>query len=249
MCDTTRRGRAVTVVLVHGAFADSSSWSGVIERLQANRVRVTATANPLRGIDFDSSYLRSVLEQIPGPVLAVGHAYGGAVISNAGTDVNDVVGLVYVAAFAPDEGERLGELSAQSTDSILSSVLVAQPYPSPNGVPDVEFTVEPAGFREALVGDLSAGQAAIMAVTQRPISELAFSEPSGRPAWKALRSWAVVATADMAAGTDLVRSMARRAGAEITEIAGSHFVMISRPEAVTDVIVEALAAVSQATER
>jgi pimeloyl-ACP methyl ester carboxylesterase len=249
MCDTTRRGRAVTVVLVHGAFADSSSWSGVIERLQANRVRVTATANPLRGIDFDSSYLRSVLEQIPGPVLAVGHAYGGAVISNAGTDVNDVVGLVYVAAFAPDEGERLGELSAQSTDSILSSVLVAQPYPSPNGVPDVEFTVEPAGFREALAGDLSAGQAAIMAVTQRPISELAFSEPSGRPAWKALRSWAVVATADMAAGTDLVRSMARRAGAEITEIAGSHFVMISRPEAVTDVIVEALAAVSQATER
>jgi len=249
MCDTTRRGRAVTVVLVHGAFADSSSWSGVIERLQANRVRVTATANPLRGIDFDSSYLRSVLEQIPGPVLAVGHAYGGAVISNAGTDVNDVVGLVYVAAFAPDEGERLGELSAQSTDSILSSVLVAQPYPSPNGVPDVEFTVEPAGFREALAGDLSAGQAAIMAVTQRPISELAFSEPSGRPAWKALRSWAVVATADMAAGTDLVRSMARRAGAEITEIAGSHFVMISRPEAVTDVIVEAFAAVSQATER
>jgi len=249
MSDTTRRGRAVTVVLVHGAFADSSSWSGVIERLQANRVRVTATANPLRGIDFDSSYLRSVLEQIPGPVLAVGHAYGGAVISNAGTDVNDVVGLVYVAAFAPDEGERLGELSAQSTDSILSSVLVAQPYPSPNGVPDVEFTVEPAGFREALAGDLSAGQAAIMAVTQRPISELAFSEPSGRPAWKALRSWAVVATADMAAGTDLVRSMARRAGAEITEIAGSHFVMISRPEAVTDVIVEALAAVSQATER
>jgi len=249
MCDTTRRGRAVTVVLVHGAFADSSSWSGVIERLQANRVRVTATANPLRGIDFDSSYLRSVLEQIPGPVLAVGHAYGGAVISNAGTDVNDVVGLVYVAAFAPDEGERLGELSAQSTDSILSSVLVAQPYPSPNGVPDVEFTVEPAGFREALAGDLSAGQAAIMAVTQRPISELAFSEPSGRPAWKALRSWAVVATADMAAGTDLVRSMARRAGAEITEIAGSHFVMISRPEVVADVIVEALAAVSQATER
>jgi len=249
MCDTTRRGRAVTVVLVHGAFADSSSWSGVIERLQANRVRVTATANPLRGIDFDSSYLRSVLEQIPGPVLAVGHAYGGAVISNAGTDVNDVVGLVYVAAFAPDEGERLGELSAQSTDSILSSVLVAQPYPSPNGVPDVEFTVEPAGFREALAGDLSAGQAAIMAVTQRPISELAFSEPSGRPAWKALRSWAVVATADMAAGTDLVRSMARRAGAEITEIAGSHFVMNSRPEVVADVIVEALAAVSQATER
>jgi pimeloyl-ACP methyl ester carboxylesterase len=249
MCDTTRRGRAVTVVLVHGAFADSSSWSGVIERLQASGVQVTATANPLRGIDFDSAYVRSVLEQIAGPVLAVGHAYGGAVISNAGTDVDGVVGLVYVAAFVPDEGERLGELSAQSTDSILSSVLVAQPYPSPDCVSDVEFTVDPAGFREALAGDLPVGQAAIVAVTQRPISEVAFSEPSRRPAWKGLRSWAVVATADKAAGADLVRSMARRAGAETTEIAGSHFVMISRPEEVTDVIVEALTALSQVADR
>jgi pimeloyl-ACP methyl ester carboxylesterase len=249
MFDTTRRGRAVTVVLVHGAFADSSCWSGVIERLQACRVQVTATANPLRGIDFDSAYVRSVLEQIAGPVLAVGHAYGGAVISNAATDVDEVVGVVYVAAFVPDEGERLGELSAQSTDSILSSVLVAQPYPSPNGVPDVEFTVDPAGLREALAGDLSAGEAAIMAATQRPISELALGEPSGRPAWRARASWAAVASSDKAAGTDLVRTMARRAGAEITEIAGSHFVMISRPEAVTDVIVKALTALSQATDR
>jgi pimeloyl-ACP methyl ester carboxylesterase len=249
MFDTTRRGRPVTVVLVHGAFADSSSWSGVIERLQASGVRVTTTANPLRGIDFDSAYVRSALEQIPGPVLAVGHAYGGAVISNAATDVDDVVGLVYIAAFVPDAGERLGELSARSADSILSSVLVAQAYPSPDGVPDVEFTVDPAGFREALAGDLSAGETAIMAATQRPISELAFSEPSGRPAWKARSSWAAVATADRGAGTDLVRSMARRAGAEITEIAGSHFVMISRPKAVTDVIVKALAVFGQATDR
>ena len=249
MSDTTRRGRAVTVVLVHGAFADSSSWSGVIERLLANRVQVTATANPLRGIDFDSAYVRNVLEQIPGPVLAVGHAYGGAVISNAGTDVDHVAGLVYVAAFAPDEGERLGELSARSTDSILSSVLVARPYPSPDALPDVEFTVDPEGFHLALAEDLSAGQAAIMAATQRPLSELALSEPSGRPAWKGLRSWAVVATADKAAGTDLVRFMARRAGAEITEIVGSHFVIISQPDAVTEVIVEALTAVRQATDR
>jgi pimeloyl-ACP methyl ester carboxylesterase len=249
MFDTTRRPREVTVVLVHGGFADSSSWSGVIERLQASRMQVTATANPLRGIDFDSAYVRSVIEQIPGPVLAVGHAYGGAVISNAATDVDDVVGLVYVAAFVPDEGERLGALSAQSTDSILSSVLVAHPYPSPNGVPDVEFTIDPAGLREALAGDLSSGKTAIMAATQRPISELAFSEPSGRPAWRARPSWAAVATADKAAGTDIVRSMARRAGAEITEIAGSHFVMISQPEAVTDVIVKALAELSRTTDR
>jgi pimeloyl-ACP methyl ester carboxylesterase len=239
----------ITVVLVHGAFTDSSSWSGVIERLQANRVQVTSTANPLRGIDVDSAYVRSVLDQTPGPVLAVGHAYGGAVISNAGTDVDHVVGLVYVAAFVPDEGERLGELSAQSTDSILSSVLVARAYPSPDAMPDVEFTVDPQGFHEALAGDLPAGQAAIMAATQRPLSELALSEPSRRPAWKGLRSWAVVATADKAAGTDLARFMARRAGAEITEIAGSHFVIISQPGAVTEVIIKALTAVRQATDR
>jgi pimeloyl-ACP methyl ester carboxylesterase len=175
----------------------------------------------------------------------VGHSYGGAVISNAATDVDNVVGLVFVAGFVPDEGERVGELSAQSTDSILSSVLVAHEYPSPNGVPDVEFTIDPAGLHEALAGVLSAVEAAIMAATQRPVSELAFSEPSGRPAWRTRPSWAAVATADKAAGTDIVRSMARRAGAEITEIAGSHVVMISRPEAITDVVVKALAALSR----
>jgi pimeloyl-ACP methyl ester carboxylesterase len=247
--DVPPRGGAVTVALVHGAFVDSSSWSGVIARLQAGRVAVTTVANPLRGLALDSAYVRSVIEQIPGLVLTVGHSYGGAVISNAATDVDNVVGLVYVAAFVPEEGERLGELSARSTDSILSSVLVAHPYPSPNGTPDVEFTVDPAGFREAIAGDLSAVAAAVMAATQRPLSELAFSEPTRRPAWRTRRSWAVVATADMAAGTDLVRSMASRAGAEITEIAGSHVVMISQPQAVTDVIVEAVAAVSPAADR
>jgi pimeloyl-ACP methyl ester carboxylesterase len=249
MPDTPQRSPAVAVVLLHGGFTESSSWSGVIERLLAGRVHVTAAANPLRGIDFDSAYVRSVLEQIPGPVLAVGHSYGGAVISNAATDVDNVVGLVFVAAFVPDEGERLGELSAQSTDSILSSVLVAHPYPSPNGVPDVEFTIDPTGLHDALAGDLSAVETAILAATQRPLSELAFSEPSGRPAWRTRPSWAAVATADKAAGTDIVRSMARRAGADITEIAASHVVMISQPDAVTDVIVKALTAVSQVNDR
>jgi pimeloyl-ACP methyl ester carboxylesterase len=246
MPDTAQRSPAVAVVLVHGGFTESSSWSGVIERLLASRVQATAAANPLRGLDFDSAYVRSVLEQIPGPVLAVGHSYGGAVISNAATDVDNVVGLVFVAAFVPDEGERVGELSAQSTDSILSSVLVARPYPSPDGVPDVEFTIDPAGLHDALAGDLSAVEAAILAATQRPLSELALTEPSGCPAWRTRPSWAAVATADKAAGTDIVRSMARRAGAEITEIAGSHVVMISQPDAVTDVIVKALTAVSRA---
>src|SRR5437016_12164196 len=115
----------LTVVLVHGAFADASSWTGVIERLQARGVQVTAPANPLRGLASDSAYLASVFDQIPGPVLAVGHSYAGAVITNAATKASNVVGLVYIAAFAPHEGERLGEVESGSKDSVLSNAQVA----------------------------------------------------------------------------------------------------------------------------
>jgi pimeloyl-ACP methyl ester carboxylesterase len=133
MSQTTSAGGPLTVVLVHGAFADASSWTGVIQRLQARGVRVTAVANPLRGISIDSAYVASMFEQIPGPVLAVGHSYGGAVITNAATGAKNVVGLVYMAAFAPDEGERLGEVEASSKDSVLNSALVALKYPTGQG--------------------------------------------------------------------------------------------------------------------
>ena len=232
-----------TVVLVHGAFADGSSWNGVIERLHAKGVQVTAPANPLRGISIDSAYTASVFEQTPGPVLAVGHSYGGAVITNAATQARNVVGLVYVAAFAPEEGERLGEASAASKDSILGTALVPRHYPIANGEAAVEFTVDPARLHDVFAADLQDELAPLVAATQRPIAELAFSEPSGAPAWKDLPSWAVVAMSDKAAGTDVVRSMAERAGATITEIEGSHVIMISQPQAVTDVILKALAAV------
>jgi pimeloyl-ACP methyl ester carboxylesterase len=231
-----------TVVLVHGAFADSSSWNGVIERLQAKGVQVTAPANPLRGISADSAYIASVLEQIPGPVLAVGHSYGGAVITNAAAQADNVVGLVYVAAFAPEEGERLAEVEAGSKDSVLNSALVPRQYPTANGGSATEFYIDPAKARDAFAGDLSDQEAALIAATQRPVAELAFSEASGAPAWKDLPSWAVVATGDKAAGTDVVRSMAERAGATITEVEGSHVIMISQPQAVTDVILDAVAA-------
>ena len=235
-----------TVVLVHGAFADASSWNGVIERLQAGGVQVTAPANPLRGIESDSAYVASVLEQTPGPVIAVGHSYGGAVITNAATHVNNVVGLVYVAAYATEEGEVLGEAGAASKDSVLASALVPHRYPSPmDGEPAVEFAIDPAKFRDAFAADLPAEQTAVMAATQRPAAELAFSEPGGKPAWKDLPSWAVVATGDKAAGADVIRSMAKRAGATITEVEGSHVIMISQPQAVTDVILAAVAAVSR----
>jgi pimeloyl-ACP methyl ester carboxylesterase len=233
-----------TVVLVHGAFADSSSWSGVIERLQSKGVPVIAAANPLRGISIDSAYVASVLEQTPGSVVAVGHSYGGAIISNAASQAKNVVGLVYVAAFAPEEGETLGAATAESKDSVLNSALVPHRYPAPNGgEQEVEFTIKPESIRDAFAADLPAEAAAVVAATQRPVAQLGFSEPSGPPAWKHLPSWTVVATADRAAGTDIVRSMAERAGAKITEVDGSHVIMVSQPDAVTNVILEAIAAV------
>ena len=239
-----------TIVLVHGAFADGSSWSGVIERLQARGIQVTAPAIPLRGIEIDSAYLASVFEQTPGPVLAVGHSYGGAVISNAAMQAHNVVGLVFVSAFAPEEGETLGEVTPTSKDAVLGPALVPHRYPSPNGgEPAVELAIDPAKFHDAFAADLPAAQAAVMAATQRPIAEAAFSEANGPPAWKNLPSWAVVSTGDKAAGTDLTRSMAERAGAAITELEGSHVIMVSQPEAVSGVIVEALAAVGSAPTR
>jgi pimeloyl-ACP methyl ester carboxylesterase len=234
----------LTVVLVHGAFADASSWTGVIERLQAAGITVIAPANPLRGIAIDSAYTASLFTQIPGPVLAVGHSYGGAVITNAATTATNVVGLVYVAAFAPAEGETLGAVENNSKDSVLNSALVTFKYPTgKDGETKVEFAIATDRVQDAFAADLSAKQAALIAATQRPISELAFSEPTGKPAWKTLPSWAVVATGDKAAGTDVVRSEAQRAGATITELEGSHVIMISQPQAVTDVILTAIAAV------
>jgi pimeloyl-ACP methyl ester carboxylesterase len=233
-----------TIVLVHGAFADASSWSGVIPLLQEKGMTVTAPPNPLRGIAQDSAYIASVFAQIEGPVLAVGHSYGGAVITNAAADAKNVVGLVFVAAFAPDEGEMLGAVEAVSKDSILNSALVPRQYPTADGGQATEFSIDPAKARAAFAGDLSDRQAALIAATQRPVSELAFSEANGPPAWKHLPSWAVVATGDKAAGTDVVRSMAERAGATITEVDGSHVIMISQPQAVTEVILEAMAAVA-----
>jgi len=233
MAEATKADRA-TVVLVHGAFADASSWNGVITRVLAKGVPVMAPANPLRGIAADSAYMAAVFAQVDGPVIAVGHSYGGAVITNAATEAKNVVGLVYVAAFAPDERETLGVASAASKDSILNSALVPRQYPGPDGKSATEFYIDPAKARDAFARDLSDEQAALIAATQRPIAEAAFSEPNGPPAWKGLPSWAVVATADNAAGTDVVRSMAERAGATVTELDGSHVIMVSQPEAVTD---------------
>ena len=241
---TPTTSNPLTVLLVHGAFADASSWNDVCALLQAGGVQVIAPANPLRGISVDAAYIAGVLDQIPGPVLAVGHSYGGAIISNAATNAANVVGLVFVAAFAPEEGERLVDAESTSRDSVLTSALRPLQYPTgQDGQTAVEFAIDPASFRDAFAADLPAEQTAVMAATQRPVAELAFSEPSGPPAWKSLPSWAVVATGDLAAGADVVRSMAERAGATITEVEGSHVIMVSQPQTVTDVILKAIAAV------
>jgi len=228
-------------VLVHGAFADASSWNGVIERLQQQEgYTVIAPPNPLRGVAADSAYLASLLNQIDGPVLLTGHSYGGAVITNAATSAPNVVGLVYVAAFAPDEGENLGDVENGSKDSVLNAALVQYTYPTGHdGETSVEFAINPARIREAFAADLPAETTALMAATQRPVAAAAFSDASGPPAWRKLPSWAVVATGDKAAGADVVRAHARRAGADIVEVEGSHVIMISKPEVVSEHILKA----------
>lgn len=227
-----------TVVIVHGAFADASSWDEVIVPLLQQGYDVIAPPNPLRGVNHDSAYIASLINQIDGPVLLVAHSYGGAVTSNAAAKAPNVVGLVYVAALIPDEGERLTDV--HSKDSILNPLLVERQYPSgSNGATAAEYTIDPAYFREAYAADVSEERARIMAATQRPIAGAAFADASGPVAWKTLPSWAVVATEDVGAGTDVVRSMALRAGAEIVELKGSHAIMISQSQAVTDVIVKA----------
>jgi len=235
-----------TIVLVHGAFADASSWSGVVERLLQGGHHVVAPANPLRGLAVDSAHTASYVSQIDGPTILVGHSYGGAVISNAASTAKNVLALVFVAAFAPESGETLGGAEASSKDSVLNPALVQRLYPTGNkGETAPEFLVDPARFHDVFASDVPETQSAVMAATQRPVAAAAFSEASGPPAWKTIPSWAVVAVGDKAAGTDVIRSMAKRANARTVEIKGSHVIMVSQPQAVTDVILEALQAVAK----
>lgn len=233
-----------TVVIVHGAFADASTWNGVIERLQQQGYDVIAPPNPLRGVNSDSSYIASFLNQIDAPVLLVAHSYGGAVTSNAAAKASNVVGLVYVAALIPQEGERLADV--HSKDSIINPLLIQRQYPTgSDGQTAPEFSLDPVHFHRAFAADVPQERTRLMAAEQRPIAAAAFADASGPVGWKTLPSWAIVATEDVGAGTDIVRSMAERAGARITELRGSHAIMVSQPQAVADVILEAAKFVTQ----
>ncbi|MDX6726783.1 MAG: hypothetical protein QOK49_1588 [Baekduia sp.] len=232
-----------TVVLVHGGFADASFWTPVIRQLQARGLPVLAPPNPLRGLAGDAQYIASFVEQIDGPVLLVGHSYGGAVISVAGAAADNVVGLVYVAAFVLDEGESFGEIFAAFPPTPLGEALRPSTYPLTDGETAVELTIAPELYRSAFAADLPPEETDVLAVMQRPFAAI-FEDRAQAAAWKRLPSWAVVATSDNAIHPDAERDMARRAGAEIIEVDASHSIALSQPTAVADLIQNAVDVVS-----
>jgi pimeloyl-ACP methyl ester carboxylesterase len=234
-----------TVVLVHGGFADSSYWVPVIEDLQAHNVPVLAPPNPLRGLAHDAEYLASFVNQIDGPVLLVGHSYGGAVISVAGASTPNAVGLVYVAAFALDEGESFAEIFAEFGETPLVGAVRPSTYPLPDGGTAVELTIAPELYQEAFAADLPEDVIRVLAVRQRPFAAI-FEDRAEAAAWKSLPSWAVVATSDNAIPPDGERHMAQRAGAQTIEVDASHSIALSQPTAVADLIRTAVEATSTA---
>jgi len=242
----TTTANVPTVVLVHGGFADASFWAPVIRELQANDLPVLAPANPLRGLANDAEYVASVVNQIDGPVLLVGHSYGGAVISVAGAAADNVVGLVYVAAFALDEGESFAEIFQQFGETPLVGAVRPSNYPRPDGETAVELTIAPELYRSAFAADLPTELTEVLAVSQRPFAAI-FDDRAQAAAWRSLPSWAVVATADEAIPPDAERHMAARAGAQTIEVDASHSIALSQPAAVADLIRTAVAAVSNET--
>ena len=240
VANTTGPMTKPTIVLVHGGWADSSGWNDEITRLLQAGYPVIAPANPLRGLSSDAAYLRSVLQTIEGPIVLVGHSYGGAVITNAAVGVPNVKSLVYIAAFAPDAGESLAQLVTKNPGThITPDALLERPYPLPDGTTGTDLYIKEAVFRDAFAGDLPVRTTRLMQATQRPFSVTAFTEPSGTPAWKTIPSWYLVATEDHAIPPATQRFMAERAHAFTTEVAASHVPMMSRPEETTKLILKA----------
>ncbi|MFD6288459.1 alpha/beta fold hydrolase [Streptomyces sp. NPDC060205] len=220
-----------TVVLVHGAWADSSSWAPVMERLRKDGYPVRAIANPLQGLTGDSAYVSSYLARIDGPVVLVGHSYGGAVITNAAASDPDVKALVYIAGFIPAKGETVGELAAKSSPPIP---LISTPVP--NGT---DVSIDPDHFREAFAADVDRDTAADLAAAQRPANTKAVTDASAEEAFRTVPSWSLITRQDHAIAPGVQRFMSERAGSHTEEVNASHAVMISRPGAVTHVIEEA----------
>ncbi|MEU7825221.1 alpha/beta hydrolase [Catellatospora sp. NPDC049133] len=233
-----------TIVLVHGAFADASSWNGVIPLLQAQGYPVVAVPNELRSVKGDAAEVAAVLKSISGPIVLVGHSYGGSVISNAAEGNPNVKALVYVAAFAPEAGESAAALSAKFPGSTLGPAL-AKPVALPGGGNDL--FIDQAKFRGQFAADVPAEQAALMAAGQRPITEAALNEASANAAWKNIPSWFVYGSADKNIPAQAHAFMAQRAGSKETVVVdgASHVVMISHPDQVAKLIQNAAATVQE----
>jgi pimeloyl-ACP methyl ester carboxylesterase len=233
-----------TVVLVHGAFADASGFRGLYDRLLGEDLTILAPPNPLRGLSGgDGDYLKAVLAEIDGPVLLVGHSYGGSVITAAGT-ADNVVGLVYISGFAPDEGENLTDLQSKFPAPGIIPYIVEHKLPEGGS----EFTLAPDGFHEAFCADIPADDAAFYAISQRPLAGVALTEAAPAPAWRNRPVWAVLPTADRCIDPGVHRFSYDRMGATITEIEGaSHVVMISHPEEVAEVVMTAVHACAMQT--
>jgi pimeloyl-ACP methyl ester carboxylesterase len=231
-----------TLVLVHGAFADSSSWSGVVERLEQRGYPVIVPANPLRGLDSDAAVLASVLKTIDGPLVLAGHSYGGMLISKAAQDNPAVKALVYIAAFAPDTGESAGAILGKfPVPKFSPDKLRVVPYALPCGAgTGADTYIKTEAFHDLFAADVPERTALVMAATQRPLEGAAISANfMGTPAWKTVPSWALVARSDNMISPDAERFMAQRAHSRVVEVDASHAVAVSHPDAVADIIVDA----------
>jgi pimeloyl-ACP methyl ester carboxylesterase len=230
-----------TIVLVHGAFAESASWDRVLDPLVAEGHRVVAAANPLRGLASDAVAVSDLVRSIEGPVVLVAHSYGGAVISNVDADAGDIVGLVYVNGFAPEPGENCFQLAAMFPGSMLGEK-TARPVARSDGTTDLYIAAD--SFHDIFCQDVPAPQAALMAATQRPAAQEALVEPSGeRPLWKDVPSWFLIGEEDRIIPAELQRHMAVRARSqrEVVVEGASHAIPVSRPDATVHPILEAAA--------
>jgi len=234
-----------TVVLVHGAFAESASWNGVIEVLQGQSLTVVAAANPLRSVASDAAYVRDVIAGIGTPVILAAHSYGGFVITEAAAGNDAVLGLVYVNAFAPEHGENPFELSLKFPGSSLGDAVIAYPVSTGGN----ELAIRQDMFHHQFAADVPAAQAALMGATQRPATEAAFTEalPTKTPGWRDRPSWFVFGELDLIIPAELHRFLAERAGSRGTrELAGaSHATSVSRPAEVAASILDAVNATSR----
>lgn len=235
------------VVLVHGALTDASVWNEVTQTLQSTGVTVFAPALPMRNLDQDAAYLAAFVGRITAPVILVGHSYAGMVISHPAIGGSDAVaGLVYVAAFQPDEGEAAGELNERFPGSLLIPDNLAV---EPNPLGGHDLTLKPQHFAEVYAADVDPVRCAAMAASQRPIEPAVLGEVlPGEPAWRGLPSWALISTRDLSLPPAILRFMAERAGSHVVEVESSHAAPVSRPAAVTDLILAVVRSAELSTD-